>query len=186
MGVWREPAKYAGHGRSEAKNGGTSRMSAITLNERQLIRFKKKFKVAGPDECWIWTGSKQHFGHGECRIMNGKTAAHRVAWVLAGNEIPDGLCVLHKCDNPPCVNPAHLFVGTRGDNSRDMLAKGRNVAPRGERCAAAKLTSQQVLEIRRRFGQESAINLGRVFGINRRTVYKLVKKLRWKHLPVSA
>lgn len=86
-------------------------------------------KVAKSDGCWLWTGSRQRNGYGFLFAGTRKEPhperAHRVSWRIHFGEIPDGLWVLHKCDNPPCVNPEHLFLGTRTDNMRDCARKGR-------------------------------------------------------------
>lgn len=90
-------------------------------------RFWENFTVSGIDECWIWRGWKDVHGYGKIYVLEQKkdVGAHRVAWELAKGPIPDGLFVLHKCDNPPCMNPEHLFLGTHGDNMRDCAKKGR-------------------------------------------------------------
>lgn len=83
---------------------------------------------AGADECWLWTGGKQGKGYGQFFLPGGKPiGAHRYSWMLHnGAEIPPGMHVMHSCDNPPCVNPAHLRVGTNRENLQDCAAKGRN------------------------------------------------------------
>lgn len=95
-------------------------------------RFWAKVAVAGPDECWEWTASKTQHGYGQIMVTASPrkiTRAHRAAWVLTCGPVPDGMVVCHRCDNPGCCNPAHLFVGTQLDNIADMVAKGRNVVP---------------------------------------------------------
>jgi transcriptional regulator with XRE-family HTH domain len=104
---------------------------------------------AGPDACWPWTAALTTTGYGSFGGNSGG-AAHRVAYVVANGPIPDGLGVLHRCDNRQCCNPAHLFVGSQYDNMRDMAAKGRTGRITGERSVRAKLTDAQVDEIRGR------------------------------------
>lgn len=111
-------------------------------------------KSAGPNGCWLWMAAKDPLGYGRfgigrrgaCRIW----LAHRVAWELVNGPIPDGMCALHNCDNPQCVNPSHLFIGTKADNIRDMDQKGRRRSGPvfGEDNHFAKLTAAQVVEIR--------------------------------------
>lgn len=97
-----------------------------------LERFEEKYTPEPMSGCWLWTAATTVDGYGEIR-SGGKTAkAHRVAWTLFRYEIPPGIEVCHRCDNPPCVNPAHLFLGTRGDNMGDCAKKGRAWNPTAE------------------------------------------------------
>ena len=95
-------------------------ISTWTKEERFWVKV-----VRGPD-CWNWNGGKLVEGYGRFVDRGKYVLAHRVSWEIHNGPIPEGLCVLHRCDNPPCTNPDHLFVGTHGDNARDRAAKGRN------------------------------------------------------------
>lgn len=106
-------------------------MPTIVLTERDRERFEKYVYPDPNSGCFIWAGSCKSGGYGYTWLLrrpstlNKKILAHRLAWLLDGRVIPEGLCVLHKCDTPSCVNPGHLFLGTQADNMRDMAKKGR-------------------------------------------------------------
>lgn len=103
-----------------------------------LIRMLlKKTKVNSATGCWEWIGYTEKDGYGECRAARHRTGTarvHRNAWIGFYGSVPTGLSVLHRCDNPPCWNPTHLFVGTVADNNRDMAAKGRTANGRKTHC----------------------------------------------------
>lgn len=115
-------------------------------------RFWSKVNKSEGDGCWIWTGCKTKNGYGRF-LFDGKVRiATRIALILSGKTPPEGLLILHKCDNPPCVNPGHLFVGTMKDNQQDAAAKGRFWIQRhpekGEDSRNSRLTNAQAVEIR--------------------------------------
>ena len=93
-------------------------------------RYKGYENATGADECWSWIGARDAAGYGTMHYGKKRKAAHRLAWEKVNGAIPNGLCVLHKCDNPPCVNPAHLFLGTRAANIADCITKGRFFMPK--------------------------------------------------------
>ena len=103
-----------------------NRQGWTRVSEVDKARFWSKANDTG--YCWEWQGSKNNDGYGHFKIHGGHITASRIAYQLINGDIPDGLQVLHKCDNPSCVNPSHLFVGTVQDNMNDMIMKGRNRA----------------------------------------------------------
>lgn len=142
-------------------------------------------RSAGPDACWPLTGSRQPRGYGHFYPASKVNLyAHRVAWEIANNAgVPAGFHVMHACDNPACVNPAHLSVGTHSDNMRDMIRKDRaaRAAPAGEDHHNAKLTSEKVVEIvRRAEAGDSQRTIARAFGVTRGTVQHVLKGRHWK------
>jgi len=138
------------------------------------------------DSCWLWTGTVQQAGYGEFRSgrnrKDRRISAHRFSYELHFGPIPSGLCVCHRCDNPPCVNPAHLFLGTNAENTLDCVAKNRNA--KGERQGHAKLTAAAVLDIRSEFasGTVTKTALAKRFGVTVQAVWLILNGKNWKHI----
>jgi Autographiviridae endonuclease len=145
-------------------------------------RFYSKFIVDDVSGCWLWTGAKFRKGYGAIgrgKDAEGNLRANRASWILHVGEIPDGLQVLHKCDNPPCVNPAHLFLGTNLENRLDMVNKGRGC--KGERHHCSKLTEDDVFEIRNFYRQLPRVPVSKLFGVSRQAIDFVLSKKNWKH-----
>jgi len=143
-------------------------------------------KGALPDACWLWTAARDRDGYGAWFPRpRASWKAHRYSWTLRNGEIPEGLCVCHKCDVPSCVNPDHLFLGTRVENNADRDAKGRTVAGSspGEKNPNAKLDEESVRAIRAAFAAgELRSSLSRRFSVSWTLVNFVVKRTTWKHI----
>ena len=162
---------------------------------RQPIAERFWPKVQKGPGCWLWQGA----GGGRYKYKDtnyirpgvihwsqaeGLIPAHRAAWRLCIGEIPDGLFVLHHCDNPLCVNPKHLFLGTQSDNMHDMASKGRwGTSPRaiGVDNGKAKLNEDDVAEIR--CSTETLRALGEQYGVRHGVIWSIKHRKTWKHVP---
>lgn len=133
--------------------------------------------------CWLYTGGLQSGGYGVVSIKNRSVYAHCLAYRLRVGAIPKGLCVLHKCDVRRCINPKHLFLGTRGENNTDRETKGRSDDRRGERNTQVKLDAKRIARIRRiyRTGKFSQREVGEMFDISQQHVSLIVRGEAWKH-----
>lgn len=147
--------------------------------------FWAKVEAGDITECWIWQGSLDAYGYGMATFKQKTYKAHRLSYELHFGSIPDGMYVCHNCpdgkDNPRCVNPAHLFLGTAADNSADMVRKSRQ--SRGEAKPNARFTESQVIEMRALYGQGMTITgLGERYGVGVTTIHHIVHFNTWKHV----
>ncbi|MBV8666706.1 MAG: HNH endonuclease [Burkholderiaceae bacterium] len=149
-----------------------------------LIRFWRHVKKE-PSGCWQWVGAKKPTGYGNFYMNSRYMGAHCASYLLFSGEIQEGKFVCHKCDNPSCVNPEHLFLGSPKENMRDMMSKGRaiGIAQGEEAHPESKLTAKNVVEIRQlRAGGETLKNIGARFGITESNVHYIVTGKTWCHV----
>lgn len=150
----------------------------VASNKRRTIPFFDKCIPEPNSGCWIWLGSLSgYFGYGKLQIDNKSKLAHRYSWEIH-NGHPGKMYVLHRCDNPYCVNPDHLFLGTHATNIADMVSKNRQ--RRGITANGVKLSEADILCIRE--DKRSIKLIGAHYGISEGHVYKIKAKERWKHL----
>lgn len=160
-----------------------------------LKRFWDKVKKG--DSCWEWQAAQDGFGYGRFGFRGCNQRAHRVSWILHFGSVPIGLCVLHKCDNPRCVNPEHLYLGTKKDNARDRERRERgNHASgsrhgchthlgmrRGSRNGRAKLDPKKVRSIRKKYeGGVRKIDLARLYDVSDAVINSVVQRKSWSHV----
>lgn len=168
-------------------------------------RFWEKVYKNGPilkhmdSPCWIWVGSRNGAGYGTFWDGNWYTMAHKFSYLIHYGKAKDGQIICHECDNPPCINPEHLFSGTLKDNTQDMIKKGRLNPPigfrhraytkpetilMGEKSPASKLTDKEVIEIRERYkaGGISTRKIAKIYGVTGGTIQAIIKRKTWKHI----
>jgi len=131
-------------------------------------------KVSKTDGCWEWQGQRNHKGYGELSVNNRWLKAHRYSWSLHNGEIPARALVCHSCDNPGCVNPSHLFLGTNGDNQVDAVRKGRR--------PHVRLNEQSVREIRALAGTTPNSRIAAMYGVSHATVRRVITGESWSHI----
>jgi len=177
----------------------TNSHSITTITDNHVARVAAKFwnlaNRTSDDKCWEWTGLTNGVGYGSMYVTpEVRLLAHRLAFRICCGSIPPGLLVCHRCDNPKCVNPRHLFLGTHGDNIRDAVTKKRHVSPfpelRGESNYAHKLSEEDVRVIRATYRRamggrsrpDSSTSLGKRFGVTPHVIIGIAKGTMWKHV----
>lgn len=147
--------------------------------EKWKERFPKR--ICKTETCWLWTGNKDTNGYGHLTINHKTCLSHRVSFELFKHPIPDGLWVLHKCDNPSCVNPDHLFLGTPKDNTQDMIKKGRKALIVGEAHPFSKLKCDDVRNIRtlRSDGVSQSL-IAKRYGVDQALISRIVNHKIWR------
>lgn len=167
----------------------------MNLTDKQFENFVSKVNKDGPlpdqsnphyaglGKCWIWKDHKLKGGYGQFRVGNSRVAAHRLSYLLKYQKIPEGSCICHRCDNPSCVNPSHLFAGSFKDNSQDRTKKGRNNSPVGTRHGTHKLSNAQVLRIRALLSEGfTGRFLAKEYGVSTSVISEIRTRKLWSHI----
>ena len=158
------------------------------MNKEDKEKFLSKLSTTDPNKCWEWTGFRTWQGYGKF-VFGKEQLAHRISWILHNGDIPKGMLVCHKCDNPPCCNPAHLFPGTVRDNNDDRDRKGRGVVPdtRGSHHGMAKLTEKDVALILK-LHKEGRSNKERlkIVTISPQIVSQIIHRRIWRHVEIPS
>lgn len=172
---------YMRQRRTGSPVGGIPQFHGLSLKARLMAR------VAKSTTCWEWTGGRDKRGYGRLNIGNVPHLAHRTSWEVHKGPIPTGGHILHKCDNPACVRPSHLFLGSHADNMADKMQKGRHRygTSHGEKHGRAKLTEPQVLTILRDRKDATTYALAKEFGVSQATMWAIRHRRTWKHLNPS-
>lgn len=169
----------------------TGSVSLLIGNESRLSQgspdaFWSRVERGGPDDCWPWKEYIGRAGYGTVKWIGKVSRAHRIAYLLANGPYSDDLFICHRCDNPPCCNPAHLYAGSPADNMRDRGDRtgfSGNATTRGVVHPKAKLNDESVLAIRQRFREgETSTTLGKEYGVHPSTIMQVVRRVTWTHL----
>lgn len=182
-----EKPKLAPRNRPEqrlCKDGIRRRVRTNPTDHEYVQKFISLIKITpNENECWEWLGHRRVRDYGGMRFKGKIWLAHRLALLFSGID-PTGKCACHHCDNPKCVNPRHLFIGTMADNTRDMMNKGRNTPLRGEHNPASTTSLSAVIAIRKEYvrGVITQKELAEKYGVTENTVSHIITRKSWKHI----
>ena len=145
-------------------------------------KFREKLMPEPNSGCWLWLGAMGVNGYGQMHIKtNGKWRmgyAHRISWEIHNGPIPDKKHILHKCDNPSCANPHHLFIGDQSSNMKDKVRKGRH--PRGEDCSYSRLTENDIKKIRN--DKRTQAEIGNEYGVTQGMISRIKLYKAWRYV----
>lgn len=152
--------------------------------EGTILRFWKRVKVRSKDECWEWIGRVDKHGYGRIEREGTDVLASRIAMeIKLGRSLTSKECSLHSCDNPACVNPKHLWLGSQGDNMKDMVKKGRSSRLPGESNGKSRFKTQEILRMRKLFDSgKRIIEIAREYKTAQPVINRIVHRKRWKHI----
>jgi hypothetical protein len=156
------------------------------IKESLLERLMKYTEISvDPNDCWIWTGTKDSGGYGRIKVSTGKSdSAHRVSYQIHNNKlIPIDMHCCHSCDRPDCINPSHLWIGTRSDNMQDKIKKGRCYDYKGRNNPRVKLTEKNVIDIKKRLSLgDNHTNIAKNFNVSKSHITNINIGNSWKHV----
>jgi hypothetical protein len=154
-----------------------------------MQRFWDKVNILGENDCWEWQAAFDTNGYGAFKVDGKKVNSHRFAYILTNGEVQPGLEICHKCNNPKCVNPAHLYAGTKSQNMLDMVRAGNYKLNtyekmRGEKSGASKLTNDAVLEIRRLYSKNvmTLDKLAKRYNMSKSAIASIIWRKSWTHI----
>lgn len=157
----------------------------MKISKKDIERFWSKVdKTSNPNGCWEWKANKLKAGYGKFKFQGKTFSSHRFVFLILRGNIPNKFCVLHKCDNPSCVYPKHLKLGTFKDNMQDKIKKGRANSVKGEKVTGSKLNTSDIVWIREMYATNlySHQDIALKFQVTRSMIGYIIRKNNWKHI----